>query len=185
MRVLIIEDEDSIAEPLAAGLTREGHDVTRAATGGAGLAAAGPDVEVVLLDLRLPDMDGWVVLDRLKHDPATRHIPVHIISGEEQRQRALNFGAVTHLQKPVSREDLASAFDRIAAFAERRVRRLLVVEDDDAQRRSIEELVGHDDVEITAVASAEEALRALRGARGTPSDRMAPAGDSVSTPAGV
>src|SRR3712207_7396636 len=73
-----------------------------------------------------------------RSDPATSHIPVHIISGEEQRQRALNFGAVTHLQKPVSRDDLGSAFDRIAAFAERRVRRLLVVEDDRSEEHTSE-----------------------------------------------
>jgi CheY-like chemotaxis protein len=102
------------------------------------------------------------VLDRLKHDPNTSHIPVHIISGEEQRQRALHLGAITHLQKPVSREDLASAFDQITAFAERRVRRLLVVEDDDAQRMSIVELIGNGDVTTTAVATGQEALDALQ-----------------------
>jgi hypothetical protein len=84
---------------------------------------------------------------------------------EEQRQRALQQGAFTHLQKPVSHEDLTSAFDNIAAFAERRVKKLLVVEDDDVQRMSVVELIGNGDVQTTAVATGHEALTALKDER--------------------
>jgi CheY-like chemotaxis protein/HAMP domain-containing protein len=161
--VLIVEDDLNFARILL-DLAREKNFKGLVATrGDAALALARkykPDA--ITLDIKLPDRDGWTVLDRLKHDPNTSHIPVHIISGEEQRQRALHLGAITHLQKPVSREDLASAFDQITAFADRRVRRLLVVEDDDAQRMSIVELIGNGDVTTTAVATGQEALDALQ-----------------------
>ncbi|HEX6746100.1 MAG TPA: HAMP domain-containing protein [Longimicrobium sp.] len=117
--------------------------------------------DAVTLDIDLPGIDGWTVLDRLKHSPATRHIPVHIVSGIGKRQRGLRQGALSYLEKPVSKEALDSAFERISTFLADGVKRLLVVEDDETQRQSIIELVGEDDVEITAVASAEEALREL------------------------
>jgi CheY-like chemotaxis protein len=103
------------------------------------------------------------VLDRLKHRSSTRHIPVHIVSGIEKRQRGLRQGAVSYLEKPVDKEALDGAFDRISRFIDEPVKSLLVVEDDDAQRSSIVELVGgeDEDVQITAVASAEEALAKL------------------------
>ncbi|HEX8632517.1 MAG TPA: HAMP domain-containing protein [Pyrinomonadaceae bacterium] len=161
--VLIVEDDLNFARILL-DLAREKNFKGLVATrGDTALALARkykPDA--ITLDIKLPDRDGWTVLDRLKHDPNTSHIPVHIISGEEQRQRALHLGAITHLQKPVSREDLDSAFDQITAFADRRVRRLLVVEDDDAQRMSIVELIGNGDVTTTAVATGREALDALQ-----------------------
>jgi HAMP domain-containing protein/CheY-like chemotaxis protein/signal transduction histidine kinase len=118
--------------------------------------------DAVTLDIDLPGIDGWTVLDRLKHDPETRHIPVHIVSGIDKRQRGLRAGAISYLEKPVSREALESAFERISTFIDQGVKHLLVVEDDEKQRASIIELVGEDDVEITAVATAEEALAALR-----------------------
>ncbi|MDQ4079815.1 MAG: ATP-binding protein, partial [Gemmatimonadota bacterium] len=106
--------------------------------------------DAVTLDIDLPGMDGWAVLDRLKHHPDTRHIPVHVISGIAKRQRGLKAGAIAYLEKPVSKEALDEAFGRIQTFLEERVRRLLVVEDDETQRNSIIELVGADDVTITA-----------------------------------
>jgi hypothetical protein len=161
--VLIVEDDVNFAGILLDLAREKGFRGLVATTGDAALVLARrfkPDA--VTLDIKLPDRDGWTVLDRLKHDPATSHIPVHIISGEEEQQRARHFGAITHLQKPVSRDDLASAFDQIADFADRRVRRLLVVEDDDTQRMSIVELIGNGDVRTTAVATGGEALDALR-----------------------
>ncbi|HJU67398.1 MAG TPA: HAMP domain-containing protein [Gemmatimonadaceae bacterium] len=117
--------------------------------------------DAVTLDIDLPGMDGWAVLDRLKHHPDTRHIPVHVISGIDKKQRGLKAGAIAYLEKPVSKEALDDAFGRIQNFLEERVRRLLVVEDDETQRKAIIELVGAEDVTITAVASAEDALREL------------------------
>jgi CheY-like chemotaxis protein len=101
------------------------------------------------------------VLDRLKGHPDTRHIPVHIISGTDRRTEGLRAGALAYLEKPADAAALDDAFGRIAGFIDRRVRSLLIVEDDAAQRTSIVELVGHDDVDITAVDSAEAALREL------------------------
>jgi CheY-like chemotaxis protein len=99
------------------------------------------------------------VLDRLKHRAATRHIPVHIVTGMQTRQRGLRQGALSYLEKPVSKEALDAAFEGITRFIDEPVRSLLVVEDDEVQRQSIVELVGgEDDVDVTAVASAQEAL---------------------------
>ncbi len=100
----------------------------------------------VTLDLRLPDADGWTILDRLKHDPATRHIPVHIISVEENWQRGLRLGAIDFLTKPATKESLSEALTTLHEFVDRPVKRLLVVEDDEAQQQSIVELIGNGDV---------------------------------------
>jgi CheY-like chemotaxis protein/HAMP domain-containing protein/GAF domain-containing protein len=116
----------------------------------------------ITLDIRLPDMDGWAVLDRLKHDPDTRHIPVHIISATDERLRGLRQGAIAHLNKPVTKEGLDEALSNIKQFIERRVRKLLVVEDDEVQRLSITALIGNGDVETVAVGSGREALEQLR-----------------------
>src|SRR5205085_4583329 len=102
--------------------------------------------DAITLDLHLPDMDGWVVLDRLKHDPATRHIPVHVISVDESTQRGAKLGAFSWLKKPVSKDSLNEAFNQLKSFIERREKKLLVVEDNDAERDSIVKLIGNGDV---------------------------------------
>ncbi|MBA2341380.1 MAG: HAMP domain-containing protein [Pyrinomonadaceae bacterium] len=162
--VLIVEDDTRFAEILLDLAHEKGFKGLVATRGDVALTLARkfkPDA--VTLDLKLPDRDGWTVLDRLKHDAETSHIPVHIISSEEeQRPRAIKMGAITQLQKPVTREELAIAFDQIAAFVQRGMRRLLVVEDDDVQRMSIVELIGNGDVKTTPVATGEEALAALQ-----------------------
>jgi CheY-like chemotaxis protein len=107
-------------------------------------------------------MLGWNVLSQLKLDFSTRHIPVQILTIEEERQHALERGAFAHLSKPLTPSGLDQAFERIKQFAEPRVRRLLVVEDSPAERLSIEELIAHDDVEITSVGSGSEALSKLQ-----------------------
>jgi CheY-like chemotaxis protein len=119
----------------------------------------------VTLDLRLPDADGWTILDRLKHDPATRHIPVHIISVDENWQRGLRLGAVDFLTKPATKESLGDALTALHEFAERPVKRLLVVEDDETAQRSIAELIGGGDVQTTTVGTGAEALEALQSGR--------------------
>jgi len=101
------------------------------------------------------------VLDRMKHHPETRHIPVHIISGVRERQAGLKAGAIAYLEKPVTSEALEDSFSRITQFIDEQVKRLLVVEDDESQRTAMIDLIAHEDVQITAVASAEEALREL------------------------
>jgi CheY-like chemotaxis protein len=110
----------------------------------------------------LPELDGWKVLDLLKHDPETRHIPVHVISAVDERQRVLEVGAIAHLRKPVSKDALAEALDSLKGFVDRDLRNLLVVEDDDVQRKAVVDLIGNGDVKTTAASTAAEALAALK-----------------------
>ena len=105
--------------------------------------------------------DGWAVLDRLKHSPDISHIPVHIISGSDDTIRGLRQGAIAFLHKPSTREALDDALERIRGFVDRRVKRLLIVEDDETQRSSIMELIGNGDVTTAAAGSGEEALKLL------------------------
>jgi CheY-like chemotaxis protein len=164
--VLIVEDDISFASILLDMAREKGFKGLVATSGAMALALAQKYLpSAITLDIRLPDRDGWTVLDRLKHDPRTSHIPVHIITVEEQRQRALQQGAFNHVQKPATSEDLGKAFDDIKNFAERSFRRLLVVEDDDVQRMSVVELIGNGDVKTTAVATGEEALSLLKDER--------------------
>jgi CheY-like chemotaxis protein/HAMP domain-containing protein len=163
--LLIIEDDVSFASVLLAMAREKGFKALIALRGDTGLALAReckPDA--ITLDLRLPVVDGWTVLDRLKHDARTRHIPVHLISGSEidARSRALKQGALAFLQKPVSSEALAEALGVVKGFVERRVKNLLIVEDDETQRKVLVELIGNGDVVSTAVGSAEECLELLR-----------------------
>jgi CheY-like chemotaxis protein len=104
------------------------------------------------------------VLNSLKLDPATRHIPVQILSVEEERQHGLSHGAFSYLVKSGTTDDLESAFDRISSYVAPRKRRLLVVEDNDIERESVVDLLIHDDIEVAAVATGTEALAALREA---------------------
>ena len=115
----------------------------------------------VTLDIGLPDLDGWKVLDALKHDPSTRHIPVHIISVHDRLQTALELGAVAGLTKPVTRKSLGQAFDLLESFVNRPSKNLLVVEHDAAKRTMIVQLIGNGDVQTTTVSSGAEALAAL------------------------
>jgi len=121
--------------------------------------------DAITLDIDMPGIDGWQGLDRLKHHPNTRHIPVHIITGIHERQHGLKAGAIAYLEKPVTKEALDDSFNRIATFIDQQVKRLLVVEDDETQRQSMVDLIAHEDVEITAVGSAEEALEELEKTR--------------------
>jgi HAMP domain-containing protein/CheY-like chemotaxis protein/signal transduction histidine kinase len=161
--VLIVEDDLSFMTILMDMAHQKGFKCLAATRGDKALALARryqPDA--ITLDIGLPVIDGWTVLDRLKHDPETRHIPVHIISMMEEAQRGMRLGAVAHLAKPVDRDALDSAFGSIAGFIDRTVRNLLVVEDNDVERQSIVELIGEGDVKTTAVATGREALELLR-----------------------
>src|SRR5690606_8798811 len=155
-------DDDAFARTLL-DLVRERGFKGLVALGGAhGLELARtfkPDA--ITLDLQLPDMDGWVLLDQLKHDPETRHIPVHIISVEGEEHRGLEHGAIAVLQKPADKDAIVEAFARMERFISKQVRRLLVVEDDEVQRQSIVDLIGNGDVETIAVESGEAALEQL------------------------
>ncbi len=160
--VLIVENDQNFAKVLLDMARDKGYKGVVELDGEAGLKAAReirPDA--ITLDIDMPGMDGLQVLDRLKRDPETRHVPVHIISGVEQKREGLKAGAIAYLTKPVSKEGLDAAFARISSFIDTVPKKLLVVEDNEAQRQSIVELIAHEDVDITAVPSAEEALQKI------------------------
>ncbi|MBE9179536.1 HAMP domain-containing protein [Oculatella sp. LEGE 06141] len=161
--LLIIEDDVNFAQILLSMAREQGFKGLVATRSNIGLIMAREFKPVaIMLDVRLPDMDGWTVLDQLKHDPNTRHIPVHMMSIEEGQQRSLQLGAIAFLQKPASSETLSAALSSLKGFVERPVKNLLVVEDDETQRLSIVELIGNSDVSTTAVGSGSAALEALQ-----------------------
>ncbi|EDY20755.1 GAF sensor hybrid histidine kinase [Chthoniobacter flavus Ellin428] len=160
--LLIVEDDPHYARVLL-GLARDkGFKGLVAMRGQHALTLARQFLPTAItLDIFLPDMLGWTVLNNLKLDPNTRHIPVQIISLDEERQHGLSHGAFSYMVKPATTEDLDVAFERIKTFAAPRKKRLLVVEDNDLERQSIVELLGHDDIEITTVGTGSEALQEL------------------------
>jgi CheY-like chemotaxis protein/nitrogen-specific signal transduction histidine kinase len=160
---LIVEDDPGFARILLGMAREKGFRGIVAMRGDTGLALARvykPDA--ITLDIDLPVIGGWTIFDRLKHDPKTRHIPIHIISVSDERQRGLQMGAIAYLQKPSSPDELREVFTSTRGFVERDVRNLLVVEDDANQRQSIVELVGNGDVATVAVGSGADALQALQ-----------------------
>ena len=160
--ILIIEDDPRFASILIDFAREKRFKAIAAHSARQGLALAQRYLPVAItLDLRLTDEDGWQVLDRLKHDQRTRHIPVHVISVDPGRSRGLRQGAVSYLQKPVSKEAINEILQQTVEFIERPVKNLLVVEDDSVQRESIRELIGNNDVHTTAVGNAADALSAL------------------------
>jgi CheY-like chemotaxis protein/HAMP domain-containing protein len=161
--LLIVEDDPHYARVLL-GLARDrGFKGLVAMRGAAGLAMAREFLPTAItLDIFLPDMLGWSVLSQLKYDPATRHIPVQIVTIEEDRQQGLEHGAFAYLNKAVTTDGLERAFDRLRTFSTPRVKQLLVIEDNEAERMGIVELLGHEDVEITTASTGIEALGALK-----------------------
>ncbi len=117
----------------------------------------------ILLDLDELEPDGWTVLERLKRDPDTRHIPVHVLSASPQRERALRQGVLSWLPKPIDQASLDEEFNRIQHFLKGEERSLLVVENDLMQRDAVVKLIGGSDVNIVAVDSGQAALEALEG----------------------
>ncbi|HKS57942.1 MAG TPA: response regulator, partial [Steroidobacteraceae bacterium] len=160
--LLIIEDDPHYAKVLL-NLARDTEfKAVVAKTGAEGLNLARKHRPTAIsLDVFLPDMLGWTVLNQLKRDTATRHIPVQILTVEEERQYSLERGAFAFMNKPATTEGLEAALERIKEFASPRIRELLVVEDDPTEQMSIAELIGFDDVKITAVGSGAEALEVL------------------------
>jgi len=161
--VLLIVDDDAHYARVLLGLARDkGFKGIVANRGAAGISLAKQYLPTAItLDVFLPDMLGWTVLNNLKLDPSTRHIPVQMLSVEEERQHGLSHGAFAYLVKPATTEDLEHAFDRIKSYVRPHKKRLLVIEDNEVERQSIVALLAHDDIEISAVSTGEEALQAL------------------------
>ncbi|MGH7994826.1 MAG: response regulator, partial [Opitutaceae bacterium] len=161
--VLIVEDDPAFAKIML--------EVARARNFKGIVAGRGSEalqitrkypVSAITLDIKLPDIDGRRVLNRLKDDPATRHIPVLIASVDDAAENALKYGALACLAKPAQQDCLDEAFAALRAFLDRRVKNLLVVEDNEIQRNRTVELIGNSDVHTHAVSSGSEGLNALR-----------------------
>ena len=160
--LLIVEDDPHYALVLLELARATGFKGLVAARGAEALVLAREFLPTAIsLDIALPDMLGWTVLSRLKQDPATRHIPVQIVTVEEEHHQGLERGAFSYVNKPATTESLEEALERIKQFSMPRTRHLLVIEDNDAERMSICELIAHDDVAITTTRNGAEALAAL------------------------
>ncbi|HET8920149.1 MAG TPA: HAMP domain-containing protein, partial [Xanthobacteraceae bacterium] len=161
--LLIVEDDPHYARILVDLARDKGFKALLAMRGDDALNLAKQyQPAAVSLDVFLPDMLGWTVLSQLKQNPLTRHIPVQIVSLDEDRQHGLARGAFAFVNKPTTREGIEEALSRIKEFAEPRRKRLLVVEDNQAEQMSIRELLGHDDIEIVNAGTGEDALNLLR-----------------------
>ena len=160
--LLIVEDDPHYARVLCDLSRDKGFKVLVALRGTEALTLAREfHPTAVSLDVFLPDMLGWTVLNHLKQDPATRHIPVQMLTLDEDRHHGLARGAFAFVTKPTSPEELDSALSRIKEYATPRRKRLLVVEDNPAEQLSIRELLGHDDIDVTVAATGAEALEVV------------------------
>ena len=161
--VLIVEDDPHYARIMMSAAKEHGFKVLVAQRGTDALTLAQLHLPTAIsLDIFLPDMLGWTVLSQLKQDPATRHIPVQIVTLDEDRNHGLARGAFAYVQKPITPEGLEGAFGRIKDYAAPRRKRLLLVEDDEAERKGVAELLSHSDIEITTADTGEAAMARMR-----------------------
>jgi len=164
--LLVVEDDANYAGILVDAAHAAGLRAVVTARGSEALDLALQYKPVAMsLDVFLPDMLGWNVLSQFKRTLETRHIPVQILTMDEDRQQGLSRGAFSYLSKPTSTEGLNAALARINAYVQPRRKKLLIAEDDEAERSSIATLLDHPDVEIATVASGREALERLRAGR--------------------
>jgi CheY-like chemotaxis protein/signal transduction histidine kinase/HAMP domain-containing protein len=161
--LLIIEDDAKFGQILLDLAHDRGFKAVVSPTGSGALSLVRRfNPSLITLDIRLPDMDGWRLLDILKRTVETRHIPIHIISVQDPRERGTQMGAFSVLEKPVDRETLQQALARTEDFIARPTKELLLVEDDDLQFAEISRLIGNSDVNLTRVGTGKEALEALK-----------------------
>ncbi|HWF40385.1 MAG TPA: HAMP domain-containing protein, partial [Candidatus Acidoferrales bacterium] len=163
-RVLLVVEDDPHYARVVRDLARDtGFKVLMAHRGTEALSLAREfHPTAISLDVFLPDMLGWTVLNHLKQDPTTRHIPVQMLTLDEDRRHGLARGAFSFVTKPTSSDDLEKALGRIKSYASSNRRRLLVVEDNPAEQMSIRELLGHDDIDVFVLSSGAEALEAMK-----------------------
>jgi CheY-like chemotaxis protein len=160
--LLIVEDDPHYARVLCDLSRDKGFKVLVASRGSEALALAREfHPTAVSLDVFLPDMSGWTILNRLKQDPATRHIPVQMLTLDEDRHHGLTRGAFSFVTKPTTSQELEVALSRIKQYSEPRRKRLLVIEDNPSEQLSIRELLGYDDIDVTVVSTGAEAIDAV------------------------
>ena len=160
--ILVVDDDPKFAGILFDLIRDKGFKCILAEDGEAGLQMANQyKPSAIILDVGLPRIDGWTVMDRLKKNPETRNIPVYFISAHDEKLNAMKMGAIGYLTKPVSQESLDSAFDKIKSIIAKEINKILIVEDDKDMRKSIEELLKSDDVEIKTIDKGKEAIKLL------------------------
>nr|WP_312250533.1 response regulator [Stenotrophomonas geniculata] len=160
--ILAVEDDATFAEALVALAHELDFDCVVAGTAEEALTLASElRPNGILLDIGLPDVSGLSVLERLKRNPDTRHIPVHVVSAMDRSQVARELGAIGFAIKPTTRERLVSAIEQLEQTSQRDVRRLLIVEDDSELRHNLELLLGRDQLQIVAVGTLAGALEQL------------------------
>ncbi len=161
--ILIIEDDSDFSQILYELAHEKSFKCLIAPNGETGLHYADyykPDA--IILDIGLPGIDGWQVMDRLKENPETRHIPVHFMSGKDKSLEAMKKGAIGFLQKPLSVGEIEGAFSKIEDYISKPLKKLLVIEDDDNMRKAIVELIDDDDITITSISTGKQALDQIR-----------------------
>lgn len=163
-RVLLIVEDDRVFAGIVRDVSREaGFQTLVAGTAEEALELAHAHrPSAIVLDLGLPDQSGLAVLDRLKREDATRHIPIHVVSASDQTQTAFSLGAMGYLVKPVKREELSHALHALEAQLTRTMRRVLIVEDDPVQRDAVGKLLAGPEIETVGVGTATECLALLR-----------------------
>jgi CheY-like chemotaxis protein len=164
--VLIIEDDRDFAQWLLELARQNGFKAVVTTRGKTALdLVAEFSPAAITLDLRLPDVDGWQILNRLKSDLTTRHIPVFVISAQEEPENVLRQGALRFLTKPIDEAQINQIFETAREMGETKARKLLVIEDDELQRTGIRELIGNESARLIEAADAETALDKLRNER--------------------
>ncbi len=159
--LLIVEDDPHYGRVLCDLARDKGFKVLVAMRGAEALALAREyHPTAVSLDVFLPDMLGWTVLNHLKQDPSTRHIPVQMLTMDEDRHHGLSRGAFSFVTKPTTTEGLDAVLGRIKEYSAPRRKRLLIVEDNPAEQLSVKELLGYDDIDVTVASTGANALGA-------------------------
>jgi CheY-like chemotaxis protein/CHASE3 domain sensor protein len=160
--ILIMEDDTEFARILLDFVRERNYKGIVAAQGNTGLSYTRyykPDA--ILLDMKLPVMDGAEVLKHLKNDPDLRHVPVQIISGYDRRKEGMELGAFDFIRKPVNRDDLKNALDKIEDFVSKKLKKLLILEDNEQQNKAIRELIGNGDVKSSSAYSGKQAYEMM------------------------
>lgn len=161
--LLIIEDDVSFSQIIYDLAHEKNFKCMIAPNGETGLHYADYyNPSAIILDIGLPGIDGWEVMNRLQENPHTRHIPVHFMSGSDKSLEALKKGAIGFLKKPVTVNEINEAFDKIEGLISKPLKKLLVVEDDEAMRHSINELIGEENIRIVSASKGREALELLK-----------------------
>ncbi|OUR86391.1 hypothetical protein A9Q92_05730 [Methylophaga sp. 42_8_T64] len=160
--LLIVEDDKAFAKILLQLGRDKGYKCLTAGDGFSGLFLANKfQPSGIILDLGLPDIDGLAVLDQLKHELNTRHIPVHVMSGRDARKASLHAGAMEFLQKPISSDNISDSLNKIEQLLTNAIKKVLVVEDDDKNRKAVVKLIKNKHINVDAVADGQSAIDTL------------------------